>query len=77
LNRAFIETPSGTKEQLQLLDNGVAADTTADDGIYSRFFTTAITEGRYNVYCEVTNGATTYIQRGSKSYITKFLKYHV
>lgn len=44
--------PSGPATVLELLDNGAAADTTADDGIYSRYFTTIIEPGRYAVKCE-------------------------
>ena len=40
-------------EILELLDNGVNADTTQDDGVYSRYYTNATQQGRYTVKCQV------------------------
>lgn len=51
--RAYVIFPSGETEILELLDSGTSADTTADDGIYSRYFTNATSQGRYSVKCEV------------------------
>jgi hypothetical protein len=63
--RAHIEMPSGPAEVIELLDNGASADTTADDGIYSRFFVAATTQGRYTVECEVWSDGSAYTNVGS------------
>ena len=41
---------------MELLDNGLFADTTSDDGIYSRYFVQAASHvGRYTVECQIYN----------------------
>ena len=49
---------------IELLDNGVNADTTENDGIYSRYFTNATKPGRYSVKCQVWNDGAAYTQLG-------------
>ncbi|XP_057365331.1 calcium-activated chloride channel regulator 4-like [Daphnia carinata] len=51
--RAFLVKPNGESEILELLDNGVNADTEANDGVYSRYYTNATQKGRYTVKCHV------------------------
>uniref|UniRef100_A0A0P6FLQ1 Calcium-activated chloride channel regulator 4, 30 kDa form n=1 Tax=Daphnia magna TaxID=35525 RepID=A0A0P6FLQ1_9CRUS len=51
--KAFLVKPNDESEILDLLDNGVNADTVADDGVYSRYFTGATMKGRYTVKCQV------------------------
>ncbi|KAK2107084.1 Calcium-activated chloride channel regulator 1, partial [Saguinus oedipus] len=46
---ALIESVNGKTITLELLDNGAGADATKDDGVYSRYFTTYDTNGRYSV----------------------------
>lgn len=58
--RAFIEVPDGAAAVLELLDNGVFADTTSDDGIYSRYFTAPMAAGRYALKCEVWSEGSAY-----------------
>lgn len=45
--------PNDESEILDLLDNGVNADTVADDGVYSKYYTNATQQGRYTVQCQV------------------------
>jgi hypothetical protein len=47
-----------------LFDNGVFADTVADDGIYSRYFVAIPSAGRYTVMCQVWNSGSAYIDNG-------------
>ncbi|XP_057365309.1 calcium-activated chloride channel regulator 1-like [Daphnia carinata] len=63
--KAHIEMPSGQSQILELLDNGVSADTLADDGIYSRFFVGATSGGRYTVECEVWDDDSAYVNDGT------------
>ena len=54
--------PSGPTEVIELLDNGAAADTVADDGIYSRYFVAATSQqGRYTVECQVWDDGSAYV----------------
>ncbi|XP_063797572.1 calcium-activated chloride channel regulator 1-like [Pseudophryne corroboree] len=46
---AIIEPESGNSVSVDLLDNGAGADIAKDDGIYSRYFTTFSTNGRYSL----------------------------
>jgi hypothetical protein len=46
------------------LDNGVNADTVADDGVYSRFFTNVSLSGRYSVKCQVSDDGSAYVGLG-------------
>ncbi len=45
-------------EILDLYDNGANADTTADDGVYSRFFSNPTLAGRYSVKCQIISNET-------------------
>jgi hypothetical protein len=63
--RARVEMPSGPAEVIELLDNGASADTTADDGIYSRYFVSATTQGRYTVECEIWSDGSAYVNVAS------------
>ncbi|XP_057365308.1 calcium-activated chloride channel regulator 1-like isoform X2 [Daphnia carinata] len=63
--KAHIEMPSGPSQILELLDNGVSADTLADDGIYSRYFVNATSGGRYTVECEVWDDGSAYVNDGT------------
>lgn len=67
--RARIEGPKGPPAILELYDNGALADTTANDGIYSRYFVAANVQGRYTVECEIWNANETFISNGP---ITQF-----
>lgn len=51
-------------EVLDLFDRGVNADTIADDGIYSRFFTNVTRTGRYSVKCQMSNEGLAKVQLG-------------
>ncbi len=59
--RAYVQVPSGPTEVIELFDNGASADTIADDGIYSRFFITTTSQGRYTVECEVWDDGSAYV----------------
>ncbi|XP_046656009.1 calcium-activated chloride channel regulator 4A-like [Daphnia pulicaria] len=63
--KARVEMPSGPAEVIELLDNGASADTTADDGIYSRYFVSATTQGRYTVECEIWSDGSAYVNVAS------------
>lgn len=62
--KAYVEIPSGPVEILELFDNGASADTTANDGIYSRYFTSASVQGRYTVECEIWGDGTAFVNDG-------------
>ncbi|XP_046655991.1 calcium-activated chloride channel regulator 4-like isoform X2 [Daphnia pulicaria] len=51
--KAYIVKPNDELEILDLLDNGVNADTTQDDGVYSKYFAYPNQPGRYTVKCQV------------------------
>ncbi|XP_032011352.1 calcium-activated chloride channel regulator 1 [Hylobates moloch] len=53
---ALIESVNGKTVTLELLDNGAGADATKDDGVYSRYFTTYDTNGRYSVKVRALGG---------------------
>ncbi|KAI9559825.1 hypothetical protein GHT06_013832 [Daphnia sinensis] len=57
--QAFLVKPNDESEILDLLDNGVNADTVADDGVYSRYYTSATLQGRYTVKCQVVSNSAT------------------
>lgn len=57
--------PSGPAQILELFDNGAAADTVADDGIYSRYFVGVTSDGRYTVECEVWDDGSAYVNDGT------------
>nr|XP_060628645.1 calcium-activated chloride channel regulator 1-like [Anolis sagrei ordinatus] len=50
---ATVESASGTSTELELYDNGAGADIQRLDGIYSRYFTKFIENGRYNIKIRV------------------------
>ena len=50
--------PNDELEILDLLDNGVNADTTQDDGVYSKYFAYPNQPGRYTVKCQVKSNHT-------------------
>lgn len=60
-NRAYIKEPTGKVTTIDLFDNGVFGDTTRNDGVYSRYFVTATSLGRYSVECEISDGGKAYI----------------
>ena len=62
--RAYIEKPNDELEIVELYDNGTNADTKADDGIYSRFFTNVTQAGRYSVKCQVFDEGSAYVSYG-------------
>jgi len=47
-----------------LVDNGVGADNTKNDGIYSRYFLALQQTGRYTITCYVNSTHSTYIDDG-------------
>ncbi|XP_042242618.1 calcium-activated chloride channel regulator 4-like [Homarus americanus] len=53
--RAYVSQPDTTARatELELLDNGQAADNQAGDGVYSRYLTVYSTTGRYAVKAQV------------------------
>lgn len=63
-NRAYIKEPSGRVTAIDLFDNGLFGDTTRNDGVYSRYFVTATSLGRYSVECEISDGGRAYINDG-------------
>jgi len=56
--------------EIELLDNGVFADATKGDGIYSRYFTGATERERYSVTCEAWDDGYAYYEEGSKKILT-------
>ncbi|ROL43988.1 Calcium-activated chloride channel regulator 3A-1 [Anabarilius grahami] len=52
--RAYLESQSGSPQELQLLDNGAGADAFKDDGVYSRYFT-KFENGRISLKVRVKN----------------------
>jgi hypothetical protein len=56
--------PNDELEIFELLDNGVNADTTQDDGVYSRYYTNATQEGRYTVKCQVSSNHSAFERLG-------------
>ncbi|XP_056612880.1 LOW QUALITY PROTEIN: calcium-activated chloride channel regulator 4A-like [Triplophysa dalaica] len=52
--KATLESETGTKQQLELLDNGAGADAFKNDGIYSRYFTKLV-KGRISLKVRVKN----------------------
>lgn len=59
-----MKEPTGKTTAIDLYDNGVFGDTTRNDGIYSRYFVTATSLGRYSVECEASDGNSAYINQG-------------
>ncbi|XP_051717361.1 calcium-activated chloride channel regulator 1 [Ctenopharyngodon idella] len=51
---AYLESQSGSAQELQLLDNGAGADAFQNDGIYSRYFT-KLENGRISLKVRVKN----------------------
>lgn len=62
--RAYVEKPNEDLEIVDLYDNGVNADTSAGDGIYSRYFTNVTYPGRYSVKCQVWDEGSAYVSYG-------------
>ncbi|XP_004431629.1 PREDICTED: calcium-activated chloride channel regulator 1 [Ceratotherium simum simum] len=56
---ALIESVNGKTVTLELLDNGAGADATKNDGIYSRYFTSYDTNGRYSIKVWALGGVNT------------------
>ncbi len=56
--------PNDELEILDLLDNGVNADTTQDDGVYSKYFAYPNQPGRYTVKCQVNSNHKSFEQLG-------------
>uniref|UniRef100_A0A8D1NH67 Calcium-activated chloride channel N-terminal domain-containing protein n=1 Tax=Sus scrofa TaxID=9823 RepID=A0A8D1NH67_PIG len=54
---AFIESNTGKREVLELLDNGAGADSIKNDGVYSRYFTAYSENGRYSLKVRALGGA--------------------
>ncbi|XP_076831823.1 calcium-activated chloride channel regulator 4A-like isoform X2 [Brachyhypopomus gauderio] len=63
---AYLVSDTGHSEELQLFDNGAAADAFKDDGIYSRYFT-KLMRGKYSLKIRVasTDGAPSSLRRYS------------
>ncbi|XP_031230519.1 calcium-activated chloride channel regulator 4A-like [Mastomys coucha] len=53
---ATIESNTGKKKELVLLDNGAGADAFKDDGVYSRYFTAYSDNGRYSLKVRADGG---------------------
>ena len=51
-------------EVLDLLDNGVNADTTLNDGVYSKFFPNVSQSGRYSLKCQIWDDGSAYVGLG-------------
>ena len=67
--KAFIKRPNNQKiEELELFDNGAFADSTKNDGIYSRYFTSATSSGRYTVTCEISDDGQAFISSNGPAY---------
>jgi hypothetical protein len=64
LHSAYIEKPNDEVEIITLEDKGVNSDITANDGIYSRYYTNATQPGRYTVTCQVVNDGRAYTGNG-------------
>ncbi|XP_037785351.1 calcium-activated chloride channel regulator 4A-like [Penaeus monodon] len=64
--RASVTQPYTTAEavELDLLDNGQAADTQAGDGVYSRYLTVYSTTGRYAVKAQVWDDGSAFVNNG-------------
>lgn len=58
-----LKSPNKAVEEFELFDNGVPADIAKNDGIYSRYFTSSTSAGRYTLYCLVKNNGTAFIPR--------------
>ncbi|XP_074076444.1 calcium-activated chloride channel regulator 1-like [Macrotis lagotis] len=56
---AFIESADGTSVTLELLDNGAGADAYKNDGVYSRYFTSYKSNGRYSLKVRAIGGKNT------------------
>ncbi|CAN8001633.1 unnamed protein product, partial [Ixodes hexagonus] len=66
---ARVMTPLENTGQVivELFDDGVGADSTANDGIYSAFFTQFEGKGRYSVVTEVVDGGSAIIAKGRRA----------
>ncbi|KAH6921711.1 hypothetical protein HPB50_004226 [Hyalomma asiaticum] len=62
-----IQPRGGGQVQVELFDNGLGADVTANDGIYSGYFTQFDGVGRYSVSACVTGGNDSVIVKGRKA----------
>ncbi|KAI9559824.1 hypothetical protein GHT06_013831 [Daphnia sinensis] len=62
--KAFLVKPNAESEILDLMDDGANADTMANDGVYSKFYTGATVKGRYTVKCQVVSNDDTLISQG-------------
>ncbi|XP_068950621.1 calcium-activated chloride channel regulator 1 [Petaurus breviceps papuanus] len=56
---ALIESTDGTTVTLELLDNGSGADASKNDGVYSRYFRSYKTNGRYSLKVRALGGTNT------------------
>ncbi|XP_076808247.1 calcium-activated chloride channel regulator 3A-1-like [Clavelina lepadiformis] len=57
---ALVQQPDGTVKELELYDAGAAPDVRADDGVYSRFFTSYSKPGSYGVQVTVSQTVNSY-----------------
>ncbi|XP_049275849.1 calcium-activated chloride channel regulator 1 [Rhipicephalus sanguineus] len=65
---ATVVRPSkGDQIEIELFDNGLGADVTANDGIYSAYFTQFEGTGRYSVSARVIGGSDSVIVKGRKA----------
>ncbi|XP_036612521.1 calcium-activated chloride channel regulator 1-like [Trichosurus vulpecula] len=60
---ALVESADGTTVTLELLDNGAGADASKNDGVYSRYFRSYKTNGRYSLKVRALGGTSTQSSR--------------
>lgn len=61
---AVVERPEGASVRIPLYDDGTGADVTANDGMYSAYFTQFNGKGRYSVVVSAEDGLKTTIMQG-------------
>jgi len=67
--------PDGINQVVDLVDSGVGADATKNDGIYSRYFLAVNSLGRYTLTCVVNSTSSTYIEDGKQKQTRTAIKY--
>lgn len=64
---ATVERPMGDSLDVELKDDGIGADATENDGIYTAYFTHFNGNGRYAVMARVSNDGQAQLKMGSKA----------
>ncbi|XP_071510783.1 calcium-activated chloride channel regulator 4-like [Diadema antillarum] len=65
--KAVVERPGGSDIEITLRDGGIGADTRANDGIYSAYFTQFTEEGSYQIDMKVRGDSRTTKRRGTSA----------